>query len=239
MTDSEFVFEMRGINAGYHGSKVISDISFAVAAGSVVALVGPNGAGKTTLMKVGSGLLSPTSGQIFLGGFDVTKRPMYARVRAGLCDIPEGRGIFPSLSVKDNLTLQSAPKKERESIARAAEVFPVLGRKLSQIAGSLSGGEQQMLALVRAYLVEPSIVLIDEASLGLAPVIVDQVFQYVDALVKRGTAVLIVEQYVNRVLEIADNVLLLNRGSIVLSAAASEMRGVDIFEKYLGIEVGS
>jgi branched-chain amino acid transport system ATP-binding protein len=227
--------ELVDVTAGYRGSEVLHGVNVRVPVSTVVALVGPNGAGKTTLMRVASGFVKPTRGQVVLGGVDVTGLEAHERVRRGLCDIPEGRGIFPSLTVKENLMLQSG--RGREGVSVAAEVFPALGQRLGQVAGSLSGGEQQMLAVVRAYLTDPHIVLIDEVSLGLAPIVVDRIYEYVATIVERGASVLIVEQYVNRVLEIADEVLLLNRGSVVLAGSAHDLRDVDLFERYLGIEV--
>jgi branched-chain amino acid transport system ATP-binding protein len=158
--------------------------------------------------------------------------------RRGLCHLPEGHGIFPSLTVKENIVLNSPKGKERESLVKAGEHFPVLAARLGQQAGSLSGGEQQMLSLVRAYLTSPRIVVVDEASLGLSPLLVDEVFEALRQIVAGGTALLLVEQYVTRALELADTAYIMNRGQIVYSGAAAGLQGEEVFERYLGIEVG-
>ena len=152
-----------------------------------------------------------------------------------MCLLPEGRGIFPSLSVRENLILQSPKGKESDSIERAVVAFPELGSRLHQLAASLSGGEQQMLALVRTIVSEPKVVLIDEASLGLAPLVVDRVFDTVRRIASTGVSLLLVEQYVTRALELADWVYVLSRGQIVSSRASKDLRAEDVFEQYLGI----
>ncbi|MGD0749446.1 MAG: ABC transporter ATP-binding protein [Acidimicrobiales bacterium] len=205
----------------------------------MVALLGPNGAGKTTLLRTAAGFIRATRGSIRFDGEDVTGAAAHVMARKGLCLLPEGRGIFPSLSVRDNLLLQSPKGEERASIERAVELFPILGTRIGQTAGSLSGGEQQMLALVRASVSNPKLVVVDEASLGLAPLVVDKIFDTLRQIVATGTSLLLVEQYVTRALDIADRVYLLNRGQIVFSGAADELEGEDVFERYLGIDVGS
>jgi len=163
------VLELRNITAGYGDTTVLRDVSVTVPDSSVVALLGPNGAGKTTTLRVASGLVRPRRGEVVLDGAEVSRLGPYRRVARGLCHIPEGRGIFPSLTVRENLILDSARGKEREAIDKAVETFPVLGIRQRQVAGTLSGGEQQMLALVRAYVSKPKIVLVDEAWGGGAP----------------------------------------------------------------------
>ena len=170
------MLELEGITAGYGETVVLRDVSLSVPDSGVVALLGPNGAGKTTTLRAASGLIRPSSGRVLLDGEDVTGLKPYAMARRGLCHLPEGHGIFPSLTVKENIILNSPKGKEGESLVKAGDQFPVLAARLGQQAGSLSGGEQQMLALVRAYLTNPRIVVVDEASLGLSPVLVDQVF---------------------------------------------------------------
>ena len=174
---------------------------------------------------------------MLLDGEDVTGKKPYALARRGLCHLPEGHGIFPSLTVKENIVLQSPKGREQESLNIAGDRFPALATRLGQQAGSLSGGEQQMLSLVRAYLSNPKIVVVDEASLGLSPILVDQVFEALSQIVAGGTSLLLVEQYVTRALELADSVYLMNRGQIVFSGSAADLRGEDVFERYLGIEV--
>ena len=233
------MLELENVTAGYGDTIVLRDLTLSVPASKVVALLGPNGAGKTTTLRVSSGLIRPISGRVILDGEDVTGRRAEHITRKGLCLLPEGRGIFPSLSVRENLVLQSPKGKESESIERAAAMFPVLGARSKQQAGSLSGGEQQMLALVRAYVTNPKIVVVDEASLGLAPLIVDRIFEALQEIVAQGTALLLVEQYVTRALDIADSVYLLNRGKIVFSGPAEDLKGEDVFERYLGLEVAT
>ena len=231
------MLEIESVTAGYGDTVVLRDVSLSVPDATVVALLGPNGAGKTSLLRAASGLIKPMSGQVTLAGEDVTGRKPYYMSRKGLCHLPEGRGIFPSLTVRDNIILQSPKGTESASIDKAVEAFPVLGSRMRQFAGSLSGGEQQMLALVRTFLSEPKIVVVDEASLGLAPLIVNRIFDTLKRIAESGVCLLIVEQYVTRALELADSVYLINRGQIVFSGPANEVQGDDLFERYLGIEV--
>ena len=233
------MLELQGIGAGYGDTTVLRDVTLKVPSSSVVGLLGPNGAGKTTLLRVASGLLRASAGSILLDGTDVSSLGMHQMAKLGVCHVPEGRGVFPSLSVRENLRLFSPKGKEKESLQRAADTFPVLGNRINQMAGSLSGGEQQMLAIVRAYISGPKVVLVDEASMGLAPLVVDRLFEFLGQVVKEGVSLLIVEQYVHRALALADSVYLLNRGRIVFSGKSSELAGDDIFERYLGIEVGA
>jgi branched-chain amino acid transport system ATP-binding protein len=209
-------------------------VNLVVPDGAVVALLGPNGAGKTTLLRVACGLLRPTSGQVLLDGTDVTSASAYRLAKAGICHVPEGRGIFPTLSVDDNLRLQAPPAAERQATERAMAVFPRLGQRRKQIAGTLSGGEQQMLALARAYVGQPTTVLLDEVSMGLAPKIVDEIFDYLHRLADEGLSLLVVEQYVARALELADYVYVLNRGRIRFAGEPGEVRDETILESYLG-----
>lgn len=232
------MLELEAVTAGYGDTVVLRDVTISVPDSKIVALLGPNGAGKTTTLRTASGLIRPMRGRVLLDGVDVTGRRPYALARRGLCHLPEGHGIFPSLTVKENLVLYSPKGKEKESVQKAADQFPALAQRLGQVAGSLSGGEQQMLSLARTYVTNPGIVVVDEASLGLAPVLVDQVFEALRQIVASGTSLLIVEQYVTRALDLADTVYVMNRGEIVLSGAAAELRGEDVFERYLGIEVG-
>ena len=233
------VLALEDVTAGYGETVVVRQVTLSVPRSGVVALLGPNGAGKTTLLRTAAGLLRPMAGRVRLAGVDVTGRRPHQLARAGLCHLPEGRGIFPSLSVAENLLL-AAPKGGRAgAVEVVAEKFPALRSRDRQLAGSLSGGEQQMLALARAFLTEPAVVVVDEPSLGLSPIVVDQIFESLEAVVHSGTAVLLVEQYVDRALALADTVYLLNRGAIVFCGAAGELSGSDIFERYLGIEVGA
>jgi branched-chain amino acid transport system ATP-binding protein len=234
---NEPALELRSVTAGYRGTEVLHAVDLTVAPGSVVALLGPNGAGKTTLLRVASGLVSPTSGAILAEGRDVTRRRSSLRVRDGVCLIPEGRGVFPALTVRENLTLHQPRWHRGDGLDAALEIFPVLSGRLRQRAGEMSGGQQQMLALARAWLAKPSVVLLDEVSMGLAPKIVDEIFEALGRLAASGTALLLVEQYVDRALEMADAVYLLNRGSITYSGAAGSLDRDAVLEHYLGAAV--
>ena len=227
------VLELRDVVAGYGDADVLRGIDLAVAPGSIVTLLGPNGAGKTTLMRTASGLLTPTRGLVLVGGVDMTGRSAQQRARAGVCLIPEGRGVFRSLSVRDNLELFRPPWAQRSGIDAVVEIFPILGRRLTQAAGTLSGGEQQMLALSRAFLSKPAIVLVDEVSMGLAPKLVDQIFETLVRIAAEGASVLLVEQYVSRALELADYAYVLGRGRIVLEGTTDEVRYADVASSYL------
>jgi branched-chain amino acid transport system ATP-binding protein len=231
------VLELEGVTSGYGETVVLRDVTILVPDGTVVALLGPNGAGKTTTLRTASGLLKPMSGRVVLDGVDVTGSRPHELARRGLCHLPEGHGIFPSLTVKENIVLYSPKGTERKSLERATDQFPALSTRLGQPAGSLSGGEQQMLSLARTALSDPRVVVVDEASLGLSPKLVDQVFEALAQIAARGTSLLIVEQYVTRALELADHVYLMNRGTVVFSGAAAELRAEEVFERYLGIEI--
>ena len=231
------MLEIAGVTAGYGRTTVLRDVTISVPDASVVALLGPNGAGKTTVLRAASGLVPVREGRLVLDGEEVTGRTTADLARRGICHIPEGRGIFPSLTVRENLILHSRKGNEAEAVERAVDVVPLLGERLSQTAGSLSGGQQQMLAVVRAYLVEPRAVLVDEASIGLSPAMVEVVFSFLRKLAEAGTSLLVVEQYVAKALELADTVYLLSRGQNVHVGPAAEMGADEIFERYLGIEV--
>jgi len=229
---------LTGVDAGYGGTRVLHAIDLEVAAGSVVALLGPNGAGKTTLLKAASGLLPPRTGTIALKGRDVTSWRPARRSRAGLCLIPEGRGVFPALSVRENLRLLLPAGARRTAVDQALDVFPALRDRQGQRAGSLSGGQQQMLALARAWLADPDVVLLDEVSMGLAPRVVDEIFHALDRLRETGAALLLVEQYVDRALAMADVVYLLDRGRVTFTGPATGLDRDAVLQSYLGIAPG-
>jgi branched-chain amino acid transport system ATP-binding protein len=232
---TETVLALRDIDAGYDGVQVLADISLEVPAGSVVALLGANGAGKTTLLRTASGLIRPTRGTVTVNGEEVTRKPPHQRARRGLCHIQEGHSLFRPLSVRDNLELAVPPWVKSGDLDRVFDAFPVLGQRLSQAAGSMSGGEQQMLALARAYLAEPSVVLVDEASMGLAPLVVNEILASLRRLAAGGVSLLMVEQYVNRALEMADFVYLLRQGRIMFSGPASSVDQKSLMDAYLGV----
>ena len=226
--------ELRGISGGYGHTTVLRGVNLTVPAASVTALLGPNGAGKTTLLKTISGLLRAASGSVVMAGEDVTNLSPARRTARGMCHIPEGRGVFRGLTVRDNLIMQSAKGSEAKAMERATDVFPILGSRLQQTAGTLSGGEQQMLAMARAYVREPTLILVDEASLGLAPLIVGAIFEFLHQLAQKGVALLIVDQFVTRALAMADTAYVLGRGEITYSGTADELMGRDVFKEYLG-----
>lgn len=228
------MLELRGITAGYDTGTVLRNVDLIVPDSSVVALIGPNGAGKTTLLRVASGLLKPSSGQLILDGVDMTGKPPEALAKRGICHVPEGRGVFPGLSVADNVRLQAPPSVDRRAMARAAEAFPRLGERATQLAGTMSGGEQQMLALAHTYVSDPSVVLLDEVSMGLAPKIVSEIFEFLEGLARSGKSLLLVEQYVARALEFADYVYILNRGRIAFAGEPGELSESAVAESYLG-----
>ena len=228
------MFRLERVTAGYGDASVLRDVSLAVPDGSVVALLGPNGAGKTTLLRVASGLLEPTSGRIGMDNVVLTGKAPDVYARHGVCHIPEGRGIFASMTVRENILLQAKPGEEDVALDRAVEAFPRLGERMSQRAGTMSGGEQQMLAVARAYVAGASCVLLDEVSMGLAPKLIDEIFEYLHSLAAAGTALLLVEQYVNRAVELADFVYILNKGRVAFVGEAEELGEEQILASYLG-----
>jgi branched-chain amino acid transport system ATP-binding protein len=230
------MLELAGITAGYGQQVVLRDVSLVVPDRAVVALLGPNGAGKTTLLRVASGLLRPERGRVLVDGADATGAPAHRLAALGVCHVPEGRGIYPTLSVRDNLRLQAPASMDASAASVAAERFPRLGERLTQRAGTLSGGEQQMLAMARAYLASPAVLLLDEVSLGLAPKVVDEIFQHLRLLAGQGVAMLLVEQYVTRALELADYVYILNRGRVRFAGEPRELGEAQVLASYLGEE---
>jgi branched-chain amino acid transport system ATP-binding protein len=228
---------VEALRSGYGETTVLRDISLRVEQSSIVALLGANGAGKTTLLKTISGLIPATAGTISIGGDDITRLSPHLRQQRGLCYIPEGRGIFRSLTVRENLSLQAKAGRERQAIERATDAIPALSSHLSQLAGTLSGGEQQMLAVAQAYIAEPPVLLVDEASLGLAPKIVDTIFDFLLSINQRGTAILLVDQFVARALNIASYVYLLRKGEIAYSGPAKSVMEGDILAQYFGSDV--
>lgn len=228
------MLEISGVDAHYGATQVLRGIDIQVPASSVVALLGPNGAGKTTVLRVASGLLKPTRGQVRVDDRDMTGASPHRLVDHGLCLVPEGRGIFGSLTVRENLVLCSKRGAEKEAVERAVDAFPRLGERLSQVARTMSGGEQQMLALSRAYIQRPRFVLLDEVSMGLAPKIVDEIFEFLRRLALEGTALLLVEQYVTRALEAADYVYLLNRGQVSFAGEPDQLDADELAAHYVG-----
>jgi branched-chain amino acid transport system ATP-binding protein len=221
------ILELRDLSAAYGPFRALFGVSLAVREGSVLALLGSNGAGKTTIARVCSGLLQPTSGRLLFEGQDVTGRKAYQLARMGITHAPEGRSVFASLSVEENLilTFRRAVGRGRagDALDRAFTLFPRLGDRRRQIAGTLSGGEQRMLALARVLPVPPKLLICDELSLGLAPIIVEEVYRTLRTIRESGTSLLIVEQHVHHALEIADDAAVLTKGQVTLCRPASEL----------------
>ena len=227
--------ELRSVSAGYGRTTVLRNVSLTVPAGRTVALLGANGAGKTTLLRTAAGHNRATAGEIRLGGERIDHLADHARSRAGLCLVPEGHAIFRSLSVRENLAMYAGGRNVDEAVDRAAAAFPVLGERLGQTAGTLSGGQQQMLALSRAIITDARVILADELSMGLAPVVVDEIFRVVNQLRSEGRSLLIVEQFVARALDIADYVYILHKGSVAFVGEPEQCRAEGaLFEKYVG-----
>ncbi len=227
---SDSLLEVRDLSAGYGPFKAVFGVSFSVPRGHATALLGPNGAGKTTVARVVTGLVRPENGQIWFDGVDITGHKAWRTARRGIAHAPEGRSVFASLTVEENLTLgfrRSADRAAAKSkLASAYEMFPRLGERRSQLAGTLSGGEQRMLSLARVLVDPPSLLVVDELSLGLAPVIVQEVYDKLALIKAQGTTLLIIEQYVEHALGIADEVVIMNRGEAVYTGpplAADEM----------------
>ena len=228
------MLEVEGARAGYDGLDVLRDVSIAVRDGATVVLIGANGAGKSTLLRAISGRLPLRSGSIVLDGTDVTARTPQFRANAGICHIAEGGGLFRSLTVMENLRLFGVGA-EPDDVERILHVFPRLETLLSRTAGTLSGGEQQMVALSRAWAREPRVVLIDELSLGLAEELVDELMPVVAALPARGVSVLLVEQHVRRALSIATHAVLLQRGGVLFAGPRDAVDEGDLERCLLGV----
>jgi branched-chain amino acid transport system ATP-binding protein len=224
------VLELQSVAAAYGPFRALFDVSLTVGPGEAVALVGSNGAGKTTVARVASGLLAPGSGQIFVEGTDLTGARTYQFARTGVAHAPEGRSVFATLSVEENLTLSFRRAfgrgGVRDALERAFEYFPVLAERRTQAAGTLSGGEQRMLSLARVMVEVPKILIADELSLGLAPIIVEQLYQTLQKLRDEGTALLIVEQQVVHALELSDRVVLLDHGTVSWEGSSDDATGV-------------
>lgn len=233
------MLEIQDIRVNYGMINAIKGISFSVEQGEVIALIGANGAGKTTTLHTISGLLRPKSGQILFNGLDITKVQPHKIVSMGIAHVPEGRRVFSQLSVMDNLKMgaftRSDAKEKEETLETVFSRFPRLKERMNQAAGTLSGGEQQMLAMGRALMSRPQIILMDEPSMGLSPLLVSEVFDIIESISKSGTTVLLVEQNAKKALSIADRAYVLETGKIVLSGNASDLINDDSVKKaYLG-----
>jgi branched-chain amino acid transport system ATP-binding protein len=235
MSDETPVLELRDIRAGYGRIEVLHGVSLAVPMGSVYALLGPNGAGKSTTLQVASGDIKPTAGCVHVAGAHVNGTPPDRLVRAGVCLIPEGRGIFPNLTLAENLrmTTYAGDLDPHEVEQKTFERFPRLADHRDQLAGTLSGGEQQMLAMSRALVTDPDVLLLDEISMGLAPRIVAELYELVAQLTAEGISILLVEQFARTALRVADQAAVMTQGRIVGAGKPDEI--VDLVsEAYLG-----
>jgi len=218
------VLEVEELVCRYEQALAVDRVSLAVRAGEIVAVIGPNGAGKSTLLRAISGLIAPASGRIRFGDEEITGRPAEAIVRLGLSHVPEGRRLFLGLSVADNLEMGAVAARRREwrdDVERVFAMFPALGRRRRQMAWSLSGGEQQMLAVGRALMARPRLLLLDEPSLGLAPLMVQEVFRRVLEINREGTAILLAEQNARLALQISHRAIVLANGGVVLEEASA------------------
>jgi branched-chain amino acid transport system ATP-binding protein len=234
------MLELRSVRAGYGGFQALFDVSLEVRHGEAVGVIGPNGAGKTTLLRVISGLIRPTAGSIVMEGVDLVATPAHRIVAVGIAHVPESRRLFPRMTVEDNLKmggfLPSARSKYQDRLDFVYDLFPRMRERRRQLAGTMSGGEQQMCAIGRALMSDPKLLLLDEPSAGLAPVIVEQVFDLVKRIRAGGLNVLIVEQNVRQVLRVADRAYLLKAGSIRAAGTAAELLdSATIREAYLGV----
>jgi len=234
------MLELRSVDAGYGGFQALFGINLDVKAGEAVGVIGPNGAGKTTLLRVISGLIRPLKGSITMQGTDVLSTAPHRIIGLGIAHVPENRRLFPRLTVEDNLKMgafmQEARAKYAERLAFVFDLFPRMKERRNQMAGTLSGGEQQMCAIGRALMSDPSLLLLDEPSAGLAPLVVQQVFELVKRIRASGLTVLIVEQNVQQVLRVVDRAYLLEAGSIRASGTSSEMLATDtVKQAYLGV----
>ncbi|MEN3161214.1 ABC transporter ATP-binding protein [Tistrella mobilis] len=239
MTGGQYVLEVAGLKAGYGGVEVLRGIDLAVGAGEIVAVLGSNGVGKTTINKVLSGVLPARAGQITFEGRRLDGVDAAAIVEAGLIQVPEGRKIFPNLDIQENLELGSyrrARKNRARNLERVYETFPRLRERRSQAAGTLSGGEQQMLAIGRGMMAEPRLLILDEPSLGLSPLLVEEMFTLIRRLNADGMPIMLVEQNVVQSLEIANRAYIIENGLVTMSGPAAEIAAdPELRRAYLGL----
>ncbi len=232
------LLSVRGLVAGYGGITAIRGIDLDVNDGEIVTLIGSNGAGKSTTLRVISGLVKKRAGSVEFAGTDIGRTPAHKIVGMGMSHVPEGRGVFQTLSVAENLQMGAFQRRDREidtDLERVYELFPRLKERLSQNAGTLSGGEQQMLAIGRAMMARPRLLLLDEPSMGLSPILVETIFATIQTISKQGATILLVEQNAAMALEIADRAYVLESGQITLKGTGAELAGDDTVRKaYLG-----
>jgi branched-chain amino acid transport system ATP-binding protein len=234
------LLELRDVEVAYGDLSALRGVSVSVEAGETLSVVGANGAGKTTMLRAISGLLRPRAGQILLDGVRLDTLPSHAIVEHGVVQVPEGRKIFPSLTVLENLELGSyisaAKARRREGLAQVFALFPRLEERVSQVAGTMSGGEQQMLAIGRALMARPRVLMLDEPSLGLAPIIVTEIFRIIGEISQLGTTVLLVEQNTRQALALSRRGYVLENGRVVLEGSGAELLGNEHVKRaYLGM----
>ena len=234
MSDSTPLLELQGVTAAYGTIQVLHGVDLAVPAGSVVALLGPNGAGKTTTLSVACGLMQPTAGKVVMAGSDVTGARAEELARRGVVTIPEGKGIFPNLTVRENLMMATYSGLDMGHVEEVAySRFPRLGERRSQVAGTLSGGEQQMLAMSRGLATDPAVLLLDELSMGLAPLVVEELYGIVAHIAESGTSILVVEQFARTVLGVADLAAVMVNGTVRAMGRPGEIEN-ELSAAYLG-----
>jgi branched-chain amino acid transport system ATP-binding protein len=235
------LLEVDNIHVSYDGVPALYGVSFRVEEGEIVSIVGSNGAGKSTVLRTISSLLRPTQGSIRMNGEDLTALRPHDVVLRGIAHVPEGRRLFNRQTIKDNLTLGAFTRRSQadreEVLEQVYEVFPILKKRLGQLAGTLSGGEQQMLAIARALMMKPKLLMLDEPSLGIAPKLVDEIFETLKEInEKQGITILLVEQHVHEALELADRAYVLQTGRVVMEGTGQELLQSDAIQKaYLGI----
>jgi len=234
IADENPALDLQNLAAGYGRTTVVRNVNLQVKKNSITALIGPNGAGKSTLMKAALGLARVTHGSILLEGAPIDGLSTHQRAQRGMCLVPEGRAIYRNLSVRDNLVMQSAKGEEEQNISRATEAFPVLGKRLAQRASTLSGGEQQMLAMAAVFSAHPRVILVDEPSLGLAPLVVDMIFEFLRNVSREDISLLLVDQFATRALSMADSAYVLRHGEIAYDGSPQELLAGGAFEEYLG-----
>jgi branched-chain amino acid transport system ATP-binding protein len=234
------LLELKNVDVRYGRIEAIHDMSFSVEEGEIVSLIGANGAGKSTTMKTISGILNPSNGSITFDGVDITRMKAHIRVIRGISQAPEGRGVFPGMSVMENLDMGAYGRKDRSGMKadfeRVFSLFPRLAERKSQMGGTMSGGEQQMLAIGRALMSQPRLLLLDEPSMGLAPQFIKQIFTIITEINKQGTTILLVEQNANQALARADRAFVLETGTITHRGTGKELlTNPAVKEAYLGV----
>lgn len=232
--------EFRNVKAAYGPFAALFGVSLTIGTGEAVALVGPNGAGKTTVARVATGLVTPTSGQVLVNGVDMSRSRTYEFARAGVAHAPEGRSVFATFTVEENLRVSFrrslGSRRVAPALAEAFDLFPRLGERRSQLAGTLSGGEQRMLSIARVLVESPRLLVADELSLGLAPIVVDEVYATLEMIRDHGTSLLIVEQHVGHAIDLCERVVLLDHGTVAWEGVSSQAGDVVVTQLFDRLE---